>query len=81
MKTTFNPGASKKAANLSINSDLLNQAKALQINLSATLERALIEAIRDKQRQKWLQDNRLAIEDYNERVEDEGCFSDALRDF
>ena len=81
MQTGINPTAPKKAANLSINSELLNQAKVLQINLSATLERALAEAIRDKQRQQWLQENRQAIEDYNRRIEAEGCFSDNLRSF
>ncbi len=81
MQTAFNPSAPKKAANLSINTDLLNQAKALQINLSATLERALAEVIRDKQRQQWLQENRQSIEDYNQRIEAEGCFSDSFRSF
>ena len=81
MQTAFNPGAPKKAANLSINSELLNQAKALQINLSATLEQALTERIRDKQRQQWLQDNQQAITQYNQRIEAEGCFSDSLRNF
>lgn len=81
MQTAVNPTAPKKAANLSINSELLNQAKALHINLSATLERALAEAIRDKQRQQWLQENRQSIEDYNQRIEVEGCFSDSLRSF
>jgi len=81
MQPAVNPTAPKKAANLSINSELLNQAKALQINLSATLERALTEAIRDKQRQQWQQENRQAIEDYNQRIETEGCFSDNLRSF
>lgn len=81
MQPAVNPTAPKKAANLSINSELLNQAKALQINLSATLERALTEAIRDKQRQQWLQENRQAIEHYNQRIETEGCFSDSLRSF
>ncbi|TPQ28879.1 type II toxin-antitoxin system CcdA family antitoxin [Methylomonas koyamae] len=81
MQPAVNPTTPKKAANLSINSELLNQAKALQINLSATLERALTEAIRDKQRQQWLQENRQAIEDYNQRIETEGCFSDSLRSF
>jgi len=81
MQTVFNTNAPKKAANLSVNSELLNQAKALQINLSAVLERALAEAIRDKQRQQWLKDNLQSIEDYNQRVEAEGCFSDSLRNF
>lgn len=81
MQTAVNPTAAKKAANLSINSELLSQAKALHINLSATLESALVEAIRDKQRQQWLQENRQAIEDYNQRIETEGCFSGSLRSF
>ena len=81
MQPTFNSSAPKKAANLSINIDLLNQAKALHINLSATLEQALTEAIRDKQRQQWLQDNRQSILQYNQRMETEGCFSDGLRNF
>ena len=81
MQAVFNQTAPKKAANLSINSDLLNQAKDLHINLSATLERALAEAIRDKQRQQWLQNNQQPIEAYNQRIETEGCFSDNLRNF
>jgi len=81
MQIAVNPTASKKAANLSINSELLKQAKALQINLSATLEHALAEAICEKQRQQWLEENRQSIEDYNQRIEAEGCFSDSLRSF
>lgn len=40
LPTTFMPP--KRAANLSINGDLLNKAKELDINLSATLEHALV---------------------------------------
>jgi len=53
----------------------------MQINLSATLERALADAIRDKLQQQWLQDNEQAIAEYNQRIEAEGCFSDSFRDF
>lgn len=81
MQISISSAAPKKAANLSINSDLLQQAKVLQINLSATLERALIDAIREKQTQQWLQDNQQAIAQYNQRIEEEGCFSDSLRSF
>ena len=81
MQPAFNPNAPKKAANLSINNDLLNQAKALHINLSATLEQALTEIVRDKHRQQWLEDNKQGIMQYNQRIEAEGCFSDSLRNF
>lgn len=81
MKPAFNPNAPKKAANLSINNDLLIQAKAPHINLSATLEHALTEIVRDKHRQQWLEDNKQGIVQYNQRIEAEGCFSDSLRNF
>lgn len=81
MRPIYDPHAPKKAANLSINSDLLNKARALDINLSATLEHALAQELRLKQREAWLAENRAAIAAYNQYVEDEGVFSDDLRGF
>lgn len=72
---------SKKPVNLSINSALLSQARELNINLSAILEAALTKAVRQKQRERWLSENRAAIAAYNERIETEGVFSDGLRKF
>lgn len=71
----------KRAANLSINAGLLDEAKALEINLSATFERALEEEVRARQRQLWLAENREAIAAYNEFVARNGVFSDGLRSF
>ncbi len=73
--------AVKKASNLSINSDLLKKAKALNINLSATLEAALKVKVKELQAQKWLEENQASISAYNESVEKEGVFSDGLRSF
>ncbi len=81
MQSVFDPEAPKKAANLTINSDLLNKARALDINLSATLEHALVEALRTRQRELWLAENRAAMAAYNQHVEAEGVFSDGLRSF
>jgi len=77
----FNPSAPKKSANLSINADLLQQAKQLNINLSQTLERHLAEVVRQVQRSQWQEENRGAIEEYNRRIETDGAFSDGLRRF
>ena len=41
MSELFDRTAAKKATNLSINTDLLSKSRALNINLSATLEQAL----------------------------------------
>ena len=79
MPSTYNALAPKKATHLSINSDLHNQARNLNINLSATLEQALAETLQQRQREQWLAENQAAITAYNERVEREGVFSDGLR--
>lgn len=71
--------ASKKAANLSINRDLLAEARSLNINLSATLEWALTEKIRQEKRNQWRKDNREAIDNCNILVEENGLFSDKHR--
>ena len=73
--------AAKRAANLSINGDLLSKAKAADINLSATLELALAEALKRRQREQWRAQNAAAIDAYNEHVEKHGVFSDGLRSF
>ena len=51
---------------LSINSDLL-RAKKLKINLSATLEVALIEKVNIKQRELWKQENQEAVDAYSQK--------------
>lgn len=71
----------KRAANLSVNAGLLDEAKALKINLSATLERALEEEVRARKRESWLAENREAIADYNALVAEHGVFSDGVRSF
>ena len=73
--------ARKRPANVSVRGDLLEAAKAMKLNLSATLERALIEELSVRRRQKWREDNREAIAAYNEYVCEHGVFSDGLRKF
>lgn len=63
------------------NSDLLKKAKALDINLSATLEQALTAQLKAKQAQLWLEQNKDAIAAYNQSVDEQGVFSDGLRSF
>ncbi len=77
----FNPKAPKKSTNLSINSDLLTQAKQNNINLSRALEQRLVEMLLEENRCKWREDNKEAIEAYNRRIEVSGVFSDNLRNF
>ncbi|MGH8492464.1 MAG: type II toxin-antitoxin system CcdA family antitoxin [Moraxellaceae bacterium] len=81
MLPLYNPAAPRKATNLSINSDLLNKAREHGINLSATLEQALTDALKTRQQEQWLSENRSAIASYNADVEKNGSFADTLRSF
>jgi antitoxin CcdA len=71
----------KSATNVSIRRDLLEAARASKINLSATLEHALIQKLREVQDRQWRDENRESIAAYNQHVDKHGVFSDASRSF
>jgi antitoxin CcdA len=81
MQTLYDLNAPKKPTNLSLNSDLLKQAKSLNINLSATLEQALRDKLAEQEADKWAKENKKAIKAYNEFVEENGLFADEYRTF
>ncbi|MGV6857571.1 MAG: type II toxin-antitoxin system CcdA family antitoxin [bacterium] len=81
MHHLYDNTASKKATNLSINSDLLAKARTLNINLSATLEHALEEEVRKAEQANWRENNKKAIDELNKLADEHGLFSDAYRDF
>jgi antitoxin CcdA len=71
----------KKAANLSINVGLLKMARKRKINLSATLEEALLEKLRAQDSSEWLAENEKSMDEYADHVRKVGVFSDRLRRF
>ncbi len=81
MQNLYNTNAPKKPTNLSVNSDLLAKTRALDINLSATLEQALKQELAQAKAAKWAETNKTAIQAYNTFVDDNGCFGDEFREF
>ena len=81
MDLLFDTAAPKKATNLSVNSDLLSKSRALNINLSATLEQALQAKLAQANAEKWATENRQAIRTYNDFVEEHGCFGEEYKGF
>jgi antitoxin CcdA len=77
---SFTLGA-KKAVNVSIESELLEAARAEGINLSATLEAALVDQLRIRRRHRWQTENAAAIEAYNRDVAEHDSFGDRARSF
>ncbi|AXY43853.1 type II toxin-antitoxin system CcdA family antitoxin [Halomonas sp. JS92-SW72] len=81
MTQPYDTQAPKRATNVSINSDLLQQARRLGINLSATFESALSDKVRAEQRERWQRENSDAIRAYNQFAEEHGTFGDSERTF
>jgi antitoxin CcdA len=64
----------KRAVNLSIDSELLDEAKAAGTNLSAALEKSLREDLGERRWKKWREDNREAIEASNAELDQNGMW-------
>ena len=81
MQDLYDIHAPKKATNLSLNSDLLQKARNLKVNLSATLEQALKDKLKSVEAENWKKENKAAITAYNEFVTENGCIGDEYRNF
>lgn len=81
MQPLYDTSAPKKPTNLSVNSDLLQRSRNMNINLSATLEKALVAELSKAEAERWAKDNNNAIKTYNDFIEEHGCFSDEFRSF
>jgi antitoxin CcdA len=71
----------KARANVTVDSTLLSEARALGINLSATLEDRLRDVVKQARERRWLAENADALRDANAFVERHGLWSDGLRQF
>ena len=58
----------KTPTNVSIRSDLVKRAKALKVNLSQLLERALEAELKERERLEWLEANAEAIAAYKQAL-------------
>jgi antitoxin CcdA len=62
----------RKAVNLSIDAELVSNAKAMGINLSQTCEAALSAALKKEREEQWIKENWDAIQATNAWVEKNG---------
>ncbi len=68
--------AKKRAVNLFVDTELLDEARRMNINISETLEQRLMGLVREERERRWLQENQEAIAQYNRRVAEHGLLSD-----
>ena len=70
----------KKAANVSIDAEILAAAKAQKINLSAVLEEELRKRVQQDRIRQWQKENRAAIESHNRYIAKNGTLSEHILD-
>jgi antitoxin CcdA len=66
----------KRAVNLFVDAELLDEARRMRINISETLESRLRMIVRAEQERRWLDANKGALEAYNLRVARDGLLAD-----
>ena len=62
----------RRATNVSINVQLLAEARALEVNISRAAEQGLARAIAERRAALWLEENHAALESSNAYVEQHG---------
>ena len=62
----------KRPVNLSLNAKVLDTARELGMNLSATVDALLAEEVKRQYWARWNDDNKEAIAHYNARIAQEG---------
>ena len=71
----------RKPTNLSLDANLLTQAKALKVNLSRAAEDGVRAAVSVAKAQQWKAENTAAIQSSNAYVEKHGLPLDSYRQF
>ncbi len=71
--------APKKATNVSLPSDLVEEAKRLGVNLSQACETGLFDKVKKAREESWLTENRASLIAWNDWVSENGMLYDEYR--
>ena len=79
---TYNKEKSlKKATNLTLNTEVLAEAKKLGINISKACDAFLASLVRQEKERLWKLENAKFISEYNQITDEEGLPLDKWRSF
>lgn len=76
MKTLAINKKGKRGVNVYLTAKVVDEARELGINLSATIDQMLSDVIREKKRELWKMENKKGIQAINEFEEEMGLFTD-----
>jgi antitoxin CcdA len=74
-------GLQRKSTNITLRVDLVEEAKALGVNLSQAAEVGVADAVARKRAEKWLAENQEALDSSNAFVEQHGLPLARYRNF
>ncbi len=64
--------STRRATNVSLRSDLIEEARRLDINISQACESGLEASVAKSRAERWIEENREAIEYWNRYVDEHG---------
>jgi antitoxin CcdA len=62
----------RRPTNVSLDAALVEEARALGVNISLASARGLEQAVKEARGKRWLEESRAALDSYNEWVEANG---------
>ena len=78
VSTTLSP---RRATNVALPETLLRDAREMGINLSQACEHGLAQAVAEKRRHRWLEENQEAMDAWNGHIAQHGLPLAAYRQF
>ena len=66
----------RQRTSITLPADMLNEARAYDLNISRLAEKSLFDAIKAEKEKEWISQNQEAIDAYNNMVRKEGLFLD-----
>ena len=71
--------ANRRATSMTLDAALLDEARALGVNLSRAAEEGILVQVRAERARRWKEDNAEAIADYNRWIEENGIPNRGIR--
>lgn len=69
----------RRATSMTLDAALLDEARALGVNLSRAAEEGILSQVRAERARRWNEENAEAIADYNKWIEENGIPNKGIR--
>ena len=81
MNAVRNPTAVRRSTSLTLNRQLLDEARELGVNVSRAAEEGIARAVGSERARRWQEENAAAMEDYRRFIEAGGVPLSEFRKF